>query len=126
MTESLVHCDKIKHTRARTAERKHLGYFFFLNDPAPTEIYPLSLHDPLPISYEAASRTRELRSGPSRSSASTARSDRDRKSTSLNSSHYNISYAVFCLKKKKTSLTSSHIDSRVPVCVCDRCVCHCS
>src|SRR5438874_11812838 len=74
-------------------------FFFFFNDTATTEIYTLSLHDALPISgkidgYALARthRTNEL-----------GRSDliRDRKSTRLNSSHVEISYAVFCLKKKK-------------------------
>src|SRR5256885_10098990 len=75
--------------------------FFFFNDTATTEIYTLSLHDALPISQLCAphrapgalSRSRALHGpGPGR---------RDRKSTRLNSSHLVISYAVFCLKKKK-------------------------
>src|SRR2546421_5684366 len=73
--------------------------FFFFNDTATTEIYTLSLHDALPISSRAAGgrpRTR-CRRRRRRSRAS----DRDRKSTRLNSSHDQISYAVFCLKKKK-------------------------
>src|SRR2546430_17494032 len=90
-------------------------FFFFFNDTATTEIYTLSLHDALPISaslllgargawrlrlrgrgrqlrahQRTASRPREHRPG-----------GRDRKSTRLNSSHSQISYAVFCLKKKK-------------------------
>src|SRR2546430_7665707 len=71
--------------------------FFFFNDTATTEIYTLSLHDALPI-YR-------LRANPG--SVSRALSPRtswwttDRKSTRLNSSHSQISYAVFCLKKKK-------------------------
>src|SRR2546430_2670937 len=95
-----------------------LCFFFFFNDPAPTEIYPLSLHDALPISQMttrahvrssvlARFSTRRLfglsddvllepieRAGPSAAMI-------DRKSTRLNSSHSQISYAVFCLKKKK-------------------------
>src|SRR3712207_8543596 len=107
--------------------------FFFFNDTATTEIYTLSLHDALPIykkrntiklgSYSAIERL--IRIHPTldaewvpryfvsyivyhellhhvvpalRSSGRT-----DRKSTRLNSSHANISYAVFCLKKKKTT-----------------------
>src|SRR5574343_1178956 len=67
--------------------------FFFFNDTATTEIYTLSLHDALPISPPGWTRTtRPLR---------TARWWGDRKSTRLNSSHITISYAVFCLKKKK-------------------------
>src|SRR5476651_2769134 len=69
-------------------------FFFFFNDTATTEIYTLSLHDALPISawMDIGSRNRNW---PLYSSC------RDRKSTRLNSSHANISYAVFCLKKKK-------------------------
>src|SRR6266446_9173619 len=69
--------------------------FFFFNDTATTEIYTLSLHDALPI---RSTRTRGRCCAPSRGWV-TAR--RDRKSTRLNSSHLVISYAVFCLKKKK-------------------------
>src|SRR5947209_11286483 len=75
-------------------------FFFFFNDTATTEIYTLSLHDALPICRTApGARSRAgvwPRAGPERLPA-----DRDRKSTRLNSSHANISYAVFCLKKKK-------------------------
>src|SRR3989449_11769425 len=78
--------------------------FFFFNDTATTEIYTLSLHDALPISSCHAARHRRVpcleplpRPGP-RGGQDRAR---DRKSTRLNSSHGYISYAVFCLKKKK-------------------------
>src|SRR5690349_22489163 len=75
--------------------------FFFFNDTPTTEIYTLSLHDALPISLRVAqpssygahytfARAQRLVTFP-----------RDRKSTRLNSSHVEISYAVFCLKKKK-------------------------
>src|SRR2546422_8282736 len=89
-------------------------FFFFFNDTATTEIYTLSLHDALPISK--ASREFALlavssirfgrtcwttRSKPCRGRASCGCGPRDRKSTRLNSSHGYISYAVFCLKKKK-------------------------
>src|SRR2546427_7953514 len=80
--------------------------FFFFNDTATTEIYTLSLHDALPISRTSAtsrSRRRRWAWGSTRA-ARCARSHsapRDRKSTRLNSSHSQISYAVFCLKKKK-------------------------
>src|SRR5438105_13103331 len=71
-------------------------FFFFFNDTATTEIYTLSLHDALPISFPACWRKlRDL--CVSGSSSATL----DRKSTRLNSSHEWISYAVFCLKKKK-------------------------
>src|SRR5476651_2819862 len=73
-----------------------LRCFFFFNDTATTEIYTLSLHDALPIfdqgkTWKKLSDVKDARFGPI-----------DRKSTRLNSSHANISYAVFCLKKKKT------------------------
>src|SRR5947208_12525282 len=73
--------------------------FFFFNDPATTEIYTLSLHDALPISRLHCARGASVRSDQERQAS--AQSRRDRKSTRLNSSHQIISYAVFCLKKKK-------------------------
>src|SRR3712207_7941511 len=94
--------------------------FFFFNDTATTEIYTLSLHDALPISdvglvdvprpaagaQVAAQPLLELR----REALDPAVHGRvvdleDRKSTRLNSSHANISYAVFCLKKKKKKIS---------------------
>src|SRR5438132_13126529 len=79
-----------------------LSLFFFFNDTATTEIYTLSLHDALPIS-DRRSRTWCARTAPRavRRAHGTSRPRRDRKSTRLNSSHTVISYAVFCLKKKK-------------------------
>src|SRR3712207_9178542 len=94
--------------------------FFFFNDTATTEIYTLSLHDALPISG-VGTRTTAGRAGAARcphrrpwpircpwawpcwapSPWTSHRGGQDRKSTRLNSSHANISYAVFCLKKKK-------------------------
>src|SRR2546430_13647433 len=89
-----------------------ISIFFFFNDTATTEIYTLSLHDALPICVKSRvtgmeatglSSTRMGRQKPSRArTSSTAPPSRDRKSTRLNSSHSQISYAVFCLKKKKT------------------------
>src|SRR2546426_5379273 len=77
--------------------------FFFFNDTATTEIYTLSLHDALPISGPGA--TRATRSSTAASiPTSPAPISRDRKSTRLNSSHLVISYAVFCLKKKKKNI----------------------
>src|SRR3989337_618711 len=74
-----------------------LFFFFFFNDTATTEIYTLSLHDALPISWlDAASSV-----GSGMHSPKVNASRLDRKSTRLNSSHGSISYAVFCLKKKK-------------------------
>src|SRR2546430_15800266 len=77
--------------------------FFFFNDTATTEIYTLSLHDALPISLRPAGAVRQPRSESAAGGARRARCARDRedrKSTRLNSSHSQISYAVFCLKKK--------------------------
>src|ERR1022692_4185920 len=72
-------------------------FFFFFNDTATTEIYTLSLHDALPICPRCDS-------APCRHTATVPSSPGDRKSTRLNSSHLVISYAVFCLKKKKSQL----------------------
>src|SRR5947209_9990011 len=83
---------------------------FFLNDPATTEIYTLSLHDALPIwgkfcsIFASGGLAAKAPIGPwTRCGVVAIRSimSGDRKSTRLNSSHANISYAVFCLKKKK-------------------------
>src|SRR5436190_6298815 len=81
---------------------------FFFNDPAPTEIYTLSLHDALPIS-----RARRWPGGRHRRPGDEQAHGRltpnalsDRKSTRLNSSHTVISYAVFCLKKKIKDVVS--------------------
>src|SRR5438128_5544685 len=93
---------------------------FFFNDTAHTDIYTLSLHDALPIfaSFgtnlsalhiarsvhafdEEIFRDRFGKRGPARSAIESVE---DRKSTRLNSSHGSISYAVFCLKKKKKTI----------------------
>src|SRR5436853_7623632 len=78
-------------------------YFsFFVNDTATTEIYTLSLHDALPISRVKRSIESVRDQLRLRDSIPTRLVDaKDRKSTRLNSSHLGISYAVFCLKKKK-------------------------
>src|SRR3712207_8861795 len=95
-------------------------YFFFFNDTATTEIYTLSLHDALPICEVrrvqfARGGLRGFnvlggfnqRNGALNDLGGTDLGVRpDRKSTRLNSSHANISYAVFCLKKKKKSTQS--------------------
>src|SRR2546428_7556939 len=79
----------------------HLFFFFFFNDTATTEIYTLSLHDALPISDHARPHGLVLRDvAPA---LPRGRRRADRKSTRLNSSHDQISYAVFCLKKKKNN-----------------------
>src|SRR2546430_13314265 len=98
-------------------------FYFFFNDPATTEIYTLSLHDALPILWrqadvryppERAAAPRrasveplvrpaalvEMRRPASRRRPGAYTPAQDRKSTRLNSSHSQISYAVFCLKKK--------------------------
>src|SRR5947209_19398808 len=99
----------------------HYLYFFSFNDTATTEIYTLSLHDALPISGQSKTGRRTDERDSVTAMGTTRRSSepcsvsrvrrsvlchwinllhRDRKSTRLNSSHANISYAVFCLKKK--------------------------
>src|SRR3712207_9450090 len=103
--------------------RKHThrlcDLFFFFKDPAPTEIYPLPHHAALPLSGEGppqpgpadpVARLLDQRVAPAAARAGPGAhalavhqvlEALDRKSTRLNSSHANISYAVFCLKKKK-------------------------
>src|SRR3712207_7489378 len=82
--------------------------FFFFNDTATTEIYTLSLHDALPIFVRSPFAALTLPWGgryrrvSARLLLAAVLRAQDRKSTRLNSSHANISYAVFCLKKKKT------------------------
>src|SRR6266511_5339934 len=81
-----------------------LLFFFFFNDTATTEIYTLSLHDALPISLGVGNYAFETTAALARWLAQSRLAvlrERDRKSTRLNSSHVKISYAVFCLKKKK-------------------------
>src|SRR3712207_8223594 len=87
---------------------------FFFNDTATTEIYTLSLHDALPIwpppdvpprgrrraDVELHVRARDVSLSARERRDDQHRGGQDRKSTRLNSSHANISYAVFCLKKK--------------------------
>src|SRR5215472_9265989 len=80
-------------------------FIFFFNDTATTEIYPLSLHDALPISRRFSSSTATAAVTRCFGRAWNA-PPRDRKSTRLNSSHLGISYAVFCLKKKKKKNTT--------------------
>src|SRR2546430_12706932 len=84
-------------------------FFFFFNDTATTEIYTLSLHalfrSLLPLSGGEAQQLTDLPKGASPA----AWSPEDRKSTRLNSSHSQISYAVFCLKKKKKKTDESYI-----------------
>src|SRR5689334_25444095 len=90
------------------------SFLFFFNDTATTEIYTLSLHDALPIylpvavvpnlaRYLADIKRGDLWIAAAAGESGTPmwKADLDRKSTRLNSSHSSISYAVFCLKKKK-------------------------
>src|SRR2546430_12089759 len=85
--------------------------FFFFNDTATTEIYTLSLHDALPIFATvpplcvSSTGWTCLPTHPRTALPET----QDRKSTRLNSSHSQISYAVFCLKKKKNKDTNMSI-----------------
>src|SRR2546430_10521507 len=107
-----------------------ISLFFFFNDTATTEIYTLSLHDALPICRRASWRSNSTTSRPDcLSSAAVGSSARiilgcrararatDRKSTRLNSSHSQISYAVFCLKKKKQKYAQIH-ETRTAATVC--------
>src|SRR2546422_5179106 len=82
--------------------------FFFFNDTATTEIYTLSLHDALPICMTGKAGQWLLGAlvMDDRRPGLNQPSPLDRKSTRLNSSHGYISYAVFCLKKKKTTKTN--------------------
>src|SRR2546430_11398642 len=96
--------------------------YFFFNDTATTEIYTLSLHDALPISLAHTRAVQRAANGViahAREILHATAADEhyrvllkivaltaDRKSTRLNSSHSQISYAVFCLKKKYTSPSS--------------------
>src|SRR5690349_22227766 len=99
--------------------------FFFFNDTATTEIYTLSLHDALPISNiprhaiwrpgmtwdKVGHLDPNIRHAMSEGASNPeARLKHiDRKSTRLNSSHVEISYAVFCLKKKKNNKHILHL-----------------
>src|SRR3712207_8722954 len=96
--------------------------FFFFNDTATTEIYTLSLHDALPISVgklpeqlhrrdvsqQVSGHDRGGPLQPVQRHLEVTQHLEDRKSTRLNSSHANISYAVFCLKKKKKLQAIAH------------------
>src|SRR2546427_3998538 len=102
--------------------------FFFFNDTATTEIYPLSLHDALPISVLCDGVAQPIQDRARRHPDAGAdqrpagrkvkveprptafRITQDRKSTRLNSSHSQISYAVFCLKKKKETKQTTNDD----------------
>src|SRR2546430_4933118 len=122
MTACALRYSRIRFRSSTVLALSFLIVFFF-NDTATTEIYTLSLHDALPISRRSrapsdgrrrvqcrsrgrrpivrvASPSTRLRR-PRRARSRFAPPEGDRKSTRLNSSHSQISYAVFCLKKKK-------------------------
>src|SRR5436305_10316530 len=104
------------------------SYCFFFYDTATTEIYTLSLHDALPISFVVfrvpawSLRTRmsiAVLDLPMLYLVQRTALAQDRKSTRLNSSHVRISYAVFCLKKKKlVNIVSQATNSLEPVTWC--------
>src|SRR5688572_32886313 len=83
-------------------------FFFFFNDTATTEIYTLSLHDALPIFHGGIYNPKGINIPEALSYLRTTRSfegyENRSEGTRLNSSHSQISYAVFCLKKKKNKL----------------------
>src|SRR5437870_8354075 len=92
---------------------------FFFNATATTEIYTLSLHDALPIWSGgllelALERSRFVPQCDDVVTIVTQRCLVDRKSTRLNSSHVAISYAVFCLKKKKDADIKRRVSHRLP------------
>src|SRR3712207_7586704 len=93
----------------------YIVVFFFFNDTATTEIYTLSLHDALPIfGITVTQGNRPLKNCVENTLRVLDMLDShipvyaDRKSTRLNSSHANISYAVFCLKKKNNNISQFH------------------
>src|SRR5216683_5958250 len=85
-------------------------FFFFFNDTATTEIYTLSLQRRSSDLHRDRDALRAARHHP-RPHRRPAQLEADRKSTRLNSSHDQISYAVFCLKKKKTKNRTSSTNS---------------
>src|ERR1035437_10423180 len=97
--------------------RSGVLFCFFFNDTATTEIYTLSLHDALPIYHGGRCHERRRHGAFQRTHL------RDRKSTRLNSSHANISYAVFCLKKKhQPRIAARSLPGTCPAatCTCSR------
>src|SRR5215469_4151747 len=87
-----------RHSRPRHCPARRLSLCFF-NDPATTEIYTLSLHDALPIRAIVPFPAGGVTDAVARIIGQKLGERLDRKSTRLNSSHVEISYAVFCLKK---------------------------
>src|SRR6266566_9728981 len=80
-------------------EKRAAPIYFFFNDPAPTEIYTLSLHDAHPIPPPPQARRDRVDGGHRAGHVRPSRPGGDRKSTRLNFSHLVSSYAVFCWKK---------------------------
>src|SRR5256885_16212896 len=98
----------VVHAVSLPTQSPSISALFFFNDTATTEIYTLSLHDALPISTSSTSLSGKLSAQMDANGNQVEYNGHllyaysDRKSTRLNSSHLVISYAVFCLKKKKT------------------------
>src|SRR5205814_9168419 len=115
------HTILLPHLRYSVAIFAHPPHPFFFTDPPTPDISTLSLHDALPILRSAlpAEKTSDAAAAHARAHARAARrrlsprrrrvcaAKEDRKSTRLNSSHLGISYAVFCLKKKKKKTITS-------------------
>src|SRR6266853_2767637 len=99
-TQLTLKCDILHDNSPRS-----FFFFFFFNDTATTEIYTLSLHDALPICCAPPPP-------PPPPWSPCPRSGADRKSTRLNSSHSQSSYAVFCLKKKKHTKRLSGLNKK--------------
>src|SRR5438270_6982917 len=88
------------------------GPYFFFNDTATTDLYTLSLHDALPIS--PGTPPPPPHASPVGRGPWPGQQGKDRKSTRLNSSHSQISYAVFCLKKKSKQVQAgSELDRHI-------------
>src|SRR5207244_12068502 len=112
---ALIHHSFTSHLNATLCCNLSLYASFLYNTPSTTEIYTLSLHDALPIcearavdprgTATKAFKAKLLKKNSQLNIAGHERILLDRKSTRLNSSHQIISYAVFCLKKKKKKKT---------------------
>src|SRR5437868_9245049 len=93
-----------------------ISIFFSYTDTSTPSTYTLSLHDALPIyNYAATAEALGMSRDEMRRIARNSSRDIDRKSTRLNSSHVSISYAVFCLKKKKKRQTYDYSTPFIPV-----------
>src|SRR2546430_11376648 len=117
---------------SKLKSKRTLLLVFFFNDTATTEIYTLSLHDALPISVVMVIHQHVLpalqvgqhstqsiprgQSHPDRQGVDEQPHHGDRKSTRLNSSHSQISYAVFCLKKKTRHMIMIGLVNTMSIC----------